>query len=504
VYPMNGVEKGMVFHSLRSKPANVHEIVYHEQNIYDYGVENFDFDLFKHAVNLMVSKHTTLRKIYDLENFAHIILKNADPEVNFIDIQHLDREEQDVFIKNKLLEEKKRQTELSFSLLWRINVIKVRDDYQYLLLDFHHSFFDGWSLSSFITELSNTYSILMDDKNYVPKAIESTYKDQIIGELSAAKSQESIAYWQKELDGYTRLELPSTEDEHQFKSEWFDYGRDYRSSLEKLASNYNTSFKHLCFAAYVYAMNMLSFEEDITLGIVTNNRPLTSDGDRLLGCFLNTIPFRAKIPKNLTWGGYINYIEDKLRVLKYHERVPFYKILEITKEPANEHNPIFDISFNYIDFRRYTEIQDTEEQIVRPNEFKESNFYMNNNTSIDFHIYARDNDFRLALTHSTATFSTKEIEKLSSYFKSTLDQFLNETEEPLQKETILTRCDKDKIQSLNTLLDVSYPESLTIVDLFEAQVENYPNSVAVVYEDETLTYSELNNLSNILAYDLRS
>jgi amino acid adenylation domain-containing protein len=503
VYPMNGVEKGMVFHSLKSKPTNVHEIVYHEQNIYDYPVSNFDFELFKHALDLMIDKHTTLRKVYDLENFTHIILKKAEPEVHFIDISNLDRKEQEAFIKNKLLEEKMRMTNLSFSLLWRINIIKVQDDYQYLLLDFHHSFFDGWSLTGFVTELSSTYSILLEDRNYIPKPLQSTYKDQIIGELAAAKDQNSISYWQEELDGYSRFELPVKHSEHKFRSEWFNFGKDFRDQLEQLALTYNTSFKHLCFAAYIYTMNMLSYKDDVTLGIVTNNRPLTSDGDKLLGCFLNTIPFRAKIPAGLTWGGYINYIEDKLRKLKYHERVPFHKILEITKEPANEHNPVFDISFNYIDFRLYAEIQKTD-QIVRPNEFKASNFYMNNNTSIDFHIYADNSDFRLALTHSTAVFSKEEVQKLSGYFKSILDQFLTGTEDLLQKEIILQESDKEINNSINNLVDVSYPQSATIIDLFESQVDKHPNSVAVVYEGDKLTYAELNNLSNILAQDLRS
>ncbi|WP_445454938.1 amino acid adenylation domain-containing protein [Flavobacterium sp. HNIBRBA15423] len=503
VYPMNGVEKGMVFHSLKSKPKSVHEIVYHEQNIYNYPVKDFDFELFKYAVGLMTEKHDTLRKIYDLEKLVHIIMKKVSPEVNLIDICHLETKEQEAFINKKLLEEKQRQTELSFSLLWRINIIKVRDDYQYMLLDFHHSLFDGWSLSSFVTELSSTYSFLANDRNYIPEPLQSTYRDQIIGELVSVKEQSSIEYWQQELKDYTRFKLPTTGKEHQFNCEWFNYGREYRTQLEKIALEYNTSFKHLCFAAYIYAMNMLSFEDDITLGVVTNNRPLTPDGEQLLGCFLNTIPFRAKIPNNITWGEYINFIEDKLRTLKYHERVPFYKILEIIKEPATEHNPIFDMSFNYIDFRRYTEIQN-EDSIVRPNDFKESNFFMNNNTSIDFHIYARDNDFRLALTHSTATFSMEDVVKLSSYFKSTLDQFLDAVTKPLKKETILLNSDKVKIQKLNNLINVSYPEKATIIDLFEAQVEERPNAVAVVCEGESLTYEELNNLSNLLAYKLRS
>jgi tyrocidine synthetase-3 len=503
VYPMNGVEKGMVFLSLKAKARNIHEIVYHEQNIYDCPVKDFDFGLFKNAVDLMIAKHTTLRKVYDLEHFAHIIMKEADPEVNFIDIRHLDKKDQELFVENKLLEEKMRMTNLSFSLLWRINMIKVRDDFQYLLFDFHHSLFDGWSLSSFLTELLNIYSILSKDKAFVPQPLQSTYEDQIIGELAAAKREASIQYWKEELDGYTRFELPSTGAAHEFRKEWSDFGKDFRIELEQVALQYNTSFKHLCFAAYIYTLNMLSYEDDITVGVVTNNRPLTPDGDRILGCFLNTIPFRAKIAEGLTWGGYIDYIENKLRKLKYHEKVPFYKILELTDEPSGQNNPVFDVAFNYTDFRIYEEIEEVE-SLIKPEEFKASGFYLNNNTSIDFHIYADNNDFHLTLTHSAAVFNEEQIGKLAGYFKSVLNQFVNNADKTLDKNSILPEADKAKLLEATSLIDIAYPKDCTIVDLFERQVKNRPDSIAVVYEGDSLTYAELNNLSNILANELRS
>ncbi|WP_217701400.1 non-ribosomal peptide synthetase [Tenacibaculum aiptasiae] len=507
---MNGVEKGMVFEYLKNTSDDIHEIIYHEQNMYDYPVKNFDFDLFKHAVGLMIDKHTALRKIYDLESFAHIILKNADPEVNFIDIQHLDKEEQRVFVKNKLLEEKRRGTELSFSLMWRINIIKVRDDYQYLLFDFHHSLFDGWSLSSFLTEMLNMYSILVKDRNYIPVLLETTYKDQIIGELSAAKSQESITYWQKELDGYTRFELPSNDEKHVFVSDVFELPISFREELEELAIRYNTSFKHLCFAACLYTMNMLSYEDDITLGIVTNNRPLTQDGDKLLGCFLNTIPFRAKISEELTWGGYINYIEDKLRTLKYHEKMPFHKILEVIKEPAGEHNPIFDVAFNYLDFQIFKEWE-AYDSSIELEEDSLSEFYLNEHFPFGFHIEAHDlrqehggvynKSFRVLLRYSTAVFSKEQVKKLATYFKLTLEQFLYSETTLMGKEIILSEADKEdriRLDEFNETL-ADYETDKTILDLFTKQVESNPEKIAVKYKEKQLSYLELDTISNQLA-----
>jgi surfactin family lipopeptide synthetase A len=498
VYPMNGVEKGMVFHSLKVNPNNIHEIIYHEQNIYDCIAKDFNNGLFMHALHMMIEKHPTLRKVYDLDSMTHIVLKRATPEVNFIDICHLSKEEQKIYIEKKMLEEKMKMTNLSFSLLWRINILKTSTDFQYLLFDFHHSLFDGWSLSSFLTELLNIYTFLNKDNKFIPTPLQSSYEDQIVGELAASRDESSIQFWKEELDGYIRFELPSTGDKHTYNSNVFDMGTVFRDKLESLAAQHNTSFKHLCFAAYIYTLYMLSYEDDITIGMVTNNRPLTADGDRLLGCFLNTIPFRVKIPENITWRGYIEFIENKLRKLKYHERIPFYKILEIIGEVSSEKNPIFDVSFNYIDFRIYSEIQEMN-PIIRPEEFQASNFYMNNNMGIDFHIFADNGIFRLALTHSTAVISKAQIEKLAHYFKAILEQFLYNKEAFISKEAIM---DDDALLNEYNSTVTEYEHSVTILDLFSMQVGASPEKTAVVFEGRKLCYKELDEITNQLSHIL--
>ena len=309
VYPMNGMEKGMVFHTLKKhgNEGNIHNIIFHEQNIYPIPFSTFDFEVFKKALAMLVEKHQTLRKIYDLDNFAHIVLKHAEPEINYLDLSEYSPDKQEQQIKEKMHEEKLRGTNLSFSLIWRMTVIKVSDTQHYLLFDLHHSLFDGWSLSSFMTELNNTYLNSKNDTTYVPEKLTVSFKDQINGEIAASLSAKSTDYWRKELQDYQRLQFASTGLPHEYKHDFYDLGGELRTDLQKVASQYNTSFKHLCFAAYVYTMKMVTSTSDVALGIVTNNRPVVNDGEKLLGCFLNTVPFRAQVKDEGTWGDYITF-----------------------------------------------------------------------------------------------------------------------------------------------------------------------------------------------------
>ncbi|CAC9975507.1 non-ribosomal peptide synthetase [Flavobacterium panici] len=500
VYPMNGIEKGMVYYSLLGNTDSIHNIMYHEQNMYDVPFENFDFEIFKNTLNMMIRKHSELRKIYDLKNLTHIILKEIEPDVHFIDICHLSKEEQDKFIENKLEEEKLRTTELSLSLIWRMHIIKVREGFQYLLFDFNHSLFDGWSLASFLTELNNTAIALKKDQNYLPKQITGSYKDQILGELAAINSESSKNYWQKELSGYNRFELFPTGKPHVFITDDHDFGREYRKKLEAAASKFNTSFKHLCFSAIIYALRRINFENDITMGVVTNIRPLIPDGEYLLGCFLNTVPLRVQIPENLTWGEYVNFIEQKFTELKYHERVPFYKILEFIDEKTFNANPIFDVKLNYIDFRVYNDFQGYDENYFGPSNARTS--YLNENTLLNLHIIANNDDFIFRIVYSTSFFEAEQSAKLSSYFKSTLDQILNDADKMLDDTCVLNEEEQNVITKEFNNTEFSYPQNETILDLFKEQVKSAPESIAAVIDNKAISYSELETLSNQLSHKL--
>lgn len=506
VYPMNGVEKGMVYHTLKKAvdEQNIHNIIYHEQNIYPIPFSSFDFSVFRKSLELLVQKHQTLRKIYDLDNFAHIVLKEVEPEVDYLDLSGYPSDKQEEMIKERMYEEKIRGTELSFSVVWRMCVIKVSESRHYLLFNLHHSLFDGWSLSSFMTELNNTYLNLRSNPDYTLEPLQVTYRDQILGEIAASLSAESSEYWRNELEDYQRLQFAATGLAHEYKHDFYELGDDLRHELLKIASQYNSSFKHLCFAAYVFAMKMVTSTNDVVLGIVTNNRPLVADGEKLLGCYLNTIPFRAQIPHDMSWGEYIEYIERKLRILKKHERVPFSKILHAIKEPVVEQNPIFDTSFNYVDFHVFNEmIQDESAVSTEDPGFSLEN-YVNNNTLFDLHVFAHNAGFQIGLTYSASIIDEALSFRIYEYFKNILTAFARHADQPVDQNVIFPKHEREKLISINAAPVADAPEYLSLIERFSEQVAAHPEKIALQFGDETMTYAELNRRSNQVARRLRS
>ncbi|GAA4115499.1 hypothetical protein GCM10022393_15640 [Aquimarina addita] len=501
VYPMSGIEKGMVYHSLLSNPENANDVLYHEQNIYALPIDSFNLDTYKSALKLLCNKHEELRKIYDLNNLTHIILKEIEPDLKFIDICHLDTQEQKDFISKKCEEEKLKQTELSMSLIWRMHIIKVRENYQYLLFDFNHSLIDGWSLAVFLRDLNNVYYHLIKNPTYTPKPIRGGYRDQIIAELIASKNELSKDYWRKELEDYKRFELRPTGQQNEIITKNYDLGKEFRKKLEGVAENLNVSFKHVCYAAFIFSLKRMTYENDLTIGISSNTRPLISDGEELVGCFLNTVPFRVKIQEGLPWKEYITFIDDKLIDLKHHECIPFYKILEFIDEKTNDKNPVFDVKLNYIDFRPYNEIENEKDDFVEKST-EDTKAYLNENTPLNLSIYAQSEGFVFNLIYSSAFLEADESDRLYSYVKNTLEEIVKNVDGIQKADNILVKGEYSKLTKEFNTAEVSFESNTTILDLFKKQVEELPDHPAVTFGDACLTYKELDEVSNQLAHRL--
>ena len=494
VYPMNGVEKGMIFHSLKGKAIKegeqIDNIVYHEHVSFQVPNNSFDFAIFNKATELLVEKHPVFRKVFDLENQAHIVLKEIESEIEYIDASHVPDHEIANHIQKIREEGIQKKTGLSFSVLWHFTAVKF-SSYHYLIFNFHHSLLDGWSLHAFQAELDQVSSKLVEDSSYKPAPLQVTYYDQIVHETAATLNEENSKYWAEEFEGYERLELPKTGAAHQQKTKLYSLGETYKLPLEEVAARHKTSVKHICFAAFVYAMNMLSHKNDFTVGLTTNNRPLKEDGEKLLGCFLNTLPFRARIPQNITWGEYINYIDGKLKELKRYDSMPLYKVVETVGDVTNDQNPMFDVFFNYIDFHV---LKDLADEISDWGDIDYYNFLVTNNP-IEMHFDAFQDQLNLWVTYSTSIINENTAEKIASYVKAILKSFIENENGLVVQNNILSNEEKHTFNSFNDTA-VDYDYSITALDQFRAQAQKTPKAIALVLEEEFMTYRELDELSD--------
>ncbi|MCK5055304.1 MAG: AMP-binding protein, partial [Candidatus Aminicenantes bacterium] len=516
IFPMSDIEKGIVFYYLK----NTEVIIYHDQFVYPMKFREFDVKLFKQAMNLLVEKHQILRTGFNVEDFAEpaqIVYKKVPFHMSHFDISHLDRPEQEAHIINYLAQDKNHPFEAAQAPLFRMAVFILDEENIFTALIFHHAVLDGWSAASLITELHNTYLDLKSTPGLTLSKLKSSYRDMVVEEIIEKEKPENRNFWTGELAGYKRLEFPRVLNrENKFTGMItydYDLSRELLAGLKKTAENHYTSVKDLCFAAYIYVLAMLCNESDIVVGSVGNNRPQKQDGDKVLGCFLNTLPYRIKIPVSGTWSDYIAMIAGRVVEIKKYEWVSLFEIAIIIGEKSREQNPIFDTLFNFIDFHIYFDADSEyvhQQETVKPPFVVKGN--QDTNTLFDFEISITFGEFILNPKYNYLAISHEMVRRACVYFERILGKFVEEPHTIARKHDIVPEEERRRLLYEFNDTAAPYDRNKLLHRLFEEQVEKRPGAIAVAGLTPyvvggslygCLSYRELNKRANQLARALR-
>ena len=246
------------------------------------------------------------------------------------------KQEQEEYIKKTLQEDRRESFDInSLEPLWRVKTFQLDEENICFLWIGHHAIMDGWSSALLMTEMHTFYVQLKSEPAFVPGPMKSTYKDFVIEQLVQKKQPAVTEFWQKELEGYKQFPFWETasaseegEGEEEKKGFYLKLDAEILNKLHDTAINYNTSIRNVCFAAYAYMLNMNSYDDDIIAGFIMNNRPVCEDGDKIIGCFLNTVPVRVKIPAGLSWKDYLILVDSKIIQLSKYNRLSLFEIIE--------------------------------------------------------------------------------------------------------------------------------------------------------------------------------
>jgi len=498
VYPMSDIQNGMIYSSLIS-PGNG---IYHDQCVFKLSVP-INQDIFENALSLMVNKHSMLRTGFNL-NFAKgiaIVYKAININFNMFAYDHL---EGDVFTDklNKFLNnELKRPFEIDQAPLWRAAIFNSAKDSTFVF-QFHHAILDGWSLASFATELNNTYvSLLHGEKLQHLEQLKSTYKDAIISAIVHKDTHQHSSFWKNELDEYKRLDLFDDKIVNERASGSYEH-----DDLEKLSQRLekdHISIKAVFLGAFISALNLLTYQNEITIGLVTNTRPASEDGDKILGCFLNTIPFRFKFDSHLTWKELFLAVEEKLLGLKGNDATTLFDINRLVEPHSSGVNPFFDVIFNFTNFHIYNDLNNelfSKEETEKSFEIaiEESSGSFLTNTFLDFNIQISPNRLSLGCLLTRQLKNGKHLNDIHESVTRIIGHYLNFPDSDINSIDIIENQDVNRLMRRFNAEIAKYPDEETLITLFRNQALQYPDAVALVFGDQQMSYAELDKRSNQL------
>ncbi|MCU0290207.1 MAG: condensation domain-containing protein, partial [Acidobacteria bacterium] len=503
IYPMSDIELGMVFYWLK----DTHFSMYHNQFVYQFRLSHFDPGVFEKALLLTAQKHPILRTGFNIKDFeepVQLVFKKAVVDFRHGDVQAMTKDEQEKHIRGLILEDRLNPFDIIVPPLWRARTFALGQDRLCLVLIFHHAILDGWSNAALMTELNNTYLNLIYNPHYLPGKLNVTYKDFIIEQLAEKGREETRGFWKNELDGYKRLDfLEPAGASPGIIVYTYDLGLEMLGQLNDTAFRFGTGIKHLCFAAYVYMLSMYAYEKDIVVGMVTSARPFCEDADQLLGCFLNTLPVRVKIPGVIRYSDYIRLIHEKMMELASYERLSLYEILKLSGETQPGRNPLFDLLFNYVDFHVYSRAIPGNEPL-QPGEQLNLEGYENTNTLFDFTVNRTNEQFSLFLSYAGPVLKNRDVGQLCRCFAEILNRFIREAESLMDSREFISEAERQKLLYTFNNTAAGYPVEATIHGLFEQRVQEFPDRVAVVSGTRACSYGLIDTRAGQLAHVLQA
>jgi len=503
IIPMGDLQKGMIFHSL----IGADEGLYKEQMYFQIKDASFDQEVFKKAVNLLIAKHPILRTSFLIEDdiTAQVIYKYqySDNSLYYEDISSKGTEEQKEYIENFLREDKYKLVNLERDQLWKIVTFKLDDSEYGILFSCNHALVDGWSNASMMTELSQAYFSCKEDENFQLSEIKASYRDYIKEQIVVGNSERVRTFWRNELDGYSKLPLPfnkSTDTGSNGVSNFtFNIPAKLGSDVVALSETGVATTKHIFLSAFCFLLRFTTGENDITLGLVTNSRPQIEDGDKIIGTFTNTVPFRTNVVSEPA-DGFVANIDKKAKQLKQVDKLSLIEIMNMVHEETTSGNPIFDIIFNYVDFHIYEKVHAKSE--VSDGIIDEQP-RGNTNTLFDFTVCKSDrqnDDFIVNLNYRTGLYNQEEIDRFFDYYTRVLEQLLYAGKEHLNPLAILNNDELAKIHSVNDkAVEVEFDN---IIEAFKNQVQSIPDAIALRYNNDVYTYAALDAESDKLAHYL--
>lgn len=494
-YPLSTLQAGMLFHSEYSPET----AVYHD--IFSYGlVGPYDANKLEEAVIELVANHPLLRTSFNLSDFSEplqLVNKKVQVALTVEDLRHLPFNEQEKVLQKWIEREKQSPFNWSQAPLFRLQVHRLLAEKMQISLSFHHSILDGWSVAVMMTELFKIYLAKLGKIVYESTSPPVKFREFIVLERQALESEDCRNFWLDKLTDspFTKIPRWPVESVHKgYQLLNVSISADLSDRLHELAKSLEVPLKDVLLAAHLRVVSLITGELDIVTGLVTNGRPEKDGGERVLGLFLNTLPFRMDLTEG-TWAELIKQTFSAEQRMLPFRHYPLAEMSRILKKPV-----LFEIFFNFINFHVYQKSEGTN-QNVQASEvaaFEQTNFPF----LVQFSLEGKKKRLRLQLNYDTAQFSEAQLEAISGYFLTTLKTMVEEPEASYRSKSLISEAEQQKIFQWKGSLKKKFRD-LCLHQLFAEQVNIYPENIALLTGQEKLTYHQLNNRANQLAHYLQ-
>ncbi|HET8846249.1 MAG TPA: amino acid adenylation domain-containing protein, partial [Ktedonobacteraceae bacterium] len=399
--------------------------------------------------------------------------------------------------------------QIPFSLtnepLIRAQIFHITSTDHYLLLNFHHIITDGWSENIFFKELDILYRRYTNKNTSIQlPELPLHYVDYTLWQYDWLKGEvfdTQLAYWKKQLQGELPvLALPYDCPRPASKTDkgarlTFSFTHTLFHALKLLSRQEEASLYMTLLTAFNILLYRYTRQKDILVATPIANRS-RQEWEEVIGFFANTILFRTDLSGNPSFHDILRSVRTITLEAYNHQDIPFERLVEkLSPNRDLSTNPLFQVLFNLYAAPEDMQFPELVAEFIDIDN-QTANF------DLDVGIVEKAGKLHGRLTYNTDLFDETTIKRLIAHYQMVLAAMVQDPNQSIDSFELLTEEEHQLLTEWNAT-DTAYPEDLCLHHLFEQQVRQSPDELAVIFADQSLTYRELNQRANGLAKLLR-
>ena len=414
--------------------------------------------------------------------------------------------------EQRLLERVEAEIARPFDLeqgpLLRVTLLEVDADEHVLVMVQHHIVSDGWSMQLMVEELVQLYAGYSQGLDVVLPALPIQYADYALWQRSwmeAGEKERQLAYWTGLLGGEQPvLELPfdrprPARQSHRGAQLGFELSRELVEAVRALAQREGASSFMLLLASFQALLYRYSGQADIRVGVPIANRNRV-ETERLIGFFVNTQVLKADLDGRMGFDELLAQARQRALEAQAHQDLPFEQLVEaLQPERSLSHNPLFQVLFNYQSEARGNG------QAFRFDELQMESVQFDSRTAqFDLTLDLTDEEQRFCAVFDYATdlFDASTVERLAGHWRNLLRGIVANPRQRLGELPLLDAPERRQTLSEWNPAQRECAVQGTLQQRFEEQVRQWPQAVALILDEQRLSYGELNARANRLAHCL--
>ncbi len=501
LYPLSPMQQGMLFHSLYSPDSSV----YFEQSLFTVKGD-LDVRAFADAWERVVQRHSILRTAFlweDLERPVQAVYREVDLSVRKYDWRDLAPNEREDRLQSFIEADRNQGFLLSHAPLMRLALFRFADEEHKFLLSRHHLLLDRWSRALLLKDFFSIYDALSQGRQ--PSLDNPIPYGNYVAWLNQQDKGAAEDFWRASLAGFTEptsfgLERKSDRVVKEGKSYADRRIRLSEAATEKLkdfARRHRLTLNTLAQAAWALLLSHYSGEDDVVFGVTVAGRPATLAGvESMVGLFINTLPLRAHVPARMPLLSWLKELQAQQSELQQYEYSSLLDIQGWSEVPRG-------VSlFESILVFENLPVGSTHQAATNKVEFSEDRGFGSTTGYPLTALVSPGHKLSFQIVYDRARYHDEAIHSLLTRLQTLLENLPSDSQTPVSRLPLLSHAERNQI--LTEWNDTGVPSPTeSIQKRFEAQVERTPDAAAVIFDEQTLNYRELNSRANHLAHYLR-